>query len=99
MKETIELLNPIEFHGQTITGIELDFEMLTGEVLIRIDREFMAADRMNEAVNIREYSKEYQILTASHLSGLPMEFYHNIKARDFSAITTRVQHFFIGIDS
>lgn len=98
MSKTYTFIQPVEYKGSTFESIELDFDALTGQDLIEVERLFIAADPMNEAVNIREFSKEYQIIVASQLASLPIDFFHKICARDFSQITTKVRLFFSGVD-
>lgn len=99
MGKTYELNKPIQFGGKEVKEINLDFDSLNGGALIQAERLFVAANQSNEAINIREYSQEYQAYVASQLSGLPITFFHEIDGYDFSQITTKVKHFFLGVDS
>lgn len=99
MQEKIQLVKPVTFNNELITEINLNLDALTGADLIEVERQFITANAINEAVQIKEYSKEYQVMVAARASGLPVSFYEQLGGRDFSQVTTKVQYFFTRMES
>jgi len=97
--EKFKLLKPVEFDGHTYTEIDLDLDNLNGNDMMMVERQFVTISNSNHIVTVKEFSKEYQILTAARAAKLPFEFFQQISAKDFSRITIRVQNFFVYGDS
>lgn len=95
MRKSYELEKPIEFDGVVRTEIELDLESLTGQDLLIVERQFNSFAG-NQSITVKEYNKEYLALVAARASKLPIEFFQRLGAKDFSAVTIKVQLFFIG---
>lgn len=93
-----KLSKPVEFEGKTYDEIPLDLESLNGNDMLNVERQFLAGEG-NQAVMVKEFSKEYQALVAARAAKLPFEFFQSIGAYDFSRVTVRVQNFFIGSES
>ncbi|MBJ6362097.1 phage tail assembly protein [Paenibacillus sp. GCM10012307] len=89
------LKKPVEFEGQTIESINLDFDSVTGDDMIAIERRFLAAGNGHEFLVVKEFNKEYQIQFAARASKLPLEFFKLVSAFDFSRITVQVGNFFM----
>lgn len=92
--ETYKLRTPKLFDDVERKEIQLDLEGLTGEDIISAERQFLASGN-NDANPLKEFAKEYQILLAARAAKLPVEFFHSLSAKDFTAITIKVQNFLL----
>lgn len=93
------LIKPIQFDGETIEEINLELDSLKGNDLLLVERQFLAMGDQNQAMMLKELSKEYQVVVAARAAKLPVEFFQEISAKDFSRITMQVQNFFVDGES
>lgn len=90
------LSKPIEFDGETIKELELDFDNLTGDDILSAERQFNAiAAKTRDIVSMKETSKSYLALVAARASKKPPELFNQLSAKDFSKITVLAQNFLL----
>jgi len=93
MKYTLK--NPIEFDGEQVTEINLTLDALNGQDIINVDRQFFLSSQANQAVQLKENTKEYQMLIAATAASKPIEFFTMLKIKDFNEICFKVQRFLL----
>lgn len=92
----IKLKRAINFHGEYVKEVELNFDELTGNDLIEAEKQVMASDNIPM---VTDFNKAYLIAVASRLIKVPADELRNMNAKDFSKIITEVQRFLLGSDS
>lgn len=86
-----ELLKPITFEGSEITELAYDFESLSGDDIIRAEREVGLA---SGDVKVMLYaSPEFQAAVFARACSKPVELIRRLKAPDFAEVTSRVMGF------
>lgn len=98
----IRLKKPALFDGKEVPEVDISpLRDWTGEDLIRTQKEY-ARVRGEDFSAIKEMvpevDLEYDFYVASKASGLPMEFFLSLPAREAFAIKTGVVSFFYGED-
>jgi len=96
--QSVRLKRSHEFDGKTHTEISLDFNALTGSDIINAERQFLV-NGANQAISVKEFSKEFQVYIAARAAKLPVEFFLGLSVPDFTQITLKVQNFFLEADS
>lgn len=94
----ISLNNPITFEGKKYTGFDLSpLEDWTGQDLIDAQKAYkkVAGDTFSpiEAL-VPESSLEYALFIAARVTGLPIELFKKLKARDAKQVKAKVIFFF-----
>lgn len=79
-----------------MTELNLDFDQLTGEDVIKCENQYAAMDGVS--IFYKEANKTYQAVVAARAAGVPVELIKALKARDFTRVTLRAQNFLIGTD-
>jgi hypothetical protein len=88
------LKKPIEFDGETITEIVLDFDSLESDDILSAERQFKAENK--EFVPVLEIAKGYLAHVAARSAKKPVEFIRSLNAKDFSTVTMMAQNFLLG---
>ena len=92
----VKLSKIYEFEGRQISEIDLSgLEDLTADDLIQAGKTYTSAGNMSA---IRELDLEYTLYVAMLKTGLPIEFFHQLSARDAMKIKNRVTTFIYGED-
>ena len=92
----IKLKKAINFRGEDVKEVELNFDELTGNDLIEAEKQVMTNDNIPM---VTDFNKAYLVAVASRLLKIPTPELRNINAKDFAAITSEVQRFLLGSDS
>lgn len=92
-EKTIKLSKPITFEDKTYEVLQLDLEGLTGGDLVDAEREYVAGGGIMSSV--AELTKGYLATVAAKAAGVPVEVIHALPAKDFAAVTLRVQNFLL----
>ncbi|WP_058302410.1 phage tail assembly protein [Gorillibacterium timonense] len=91
---TYTLLRPIQFEGETVTELTLDFEKLTGADLLSCAAQarFIAPE---EGSFVKALSMPYQITVTAKAAGVIPELIKSLKAKDFTSLLQRAQNFLL----
>lgn len=89
------LRRPLIFEEKTYTNLLLDFDMLSGDDLISIDRRFIAETAGQSVGYVKEFNKEFQAYVVAAASGHPIELIKKLSLKDLSAVTLRAQNFLL----
>lgn len=96
----IKLPVPVEFEGNSVSEIDLSaLDNWSAEDLIRVKKQFeslMGADITPSSVMLPESNLEYGFIIAVDVTGMPMEFFKSLKAKDALKVRTAVINFFLG---
>lgn len=88
------LSQPFVFEGTSYTELTLDFDVVFGEDLLKIDKIF-AADPSNSMTFIKALSLTYQLHVAALAAKVPFEFFGKLPGKDVSRIGQRAQNFLL----
>lgn len=88
----VTLSKPFTFEGKEYSEIELDLDSLTGNDLLKAEREFVAT---GGRANVPELSKEYLAIVVAKTAKVPVDIIHALPAKDFSKVTIEVQNFLL----
>lgn len=87
----VDLSKKYKFEGQEITEVDLNaLENLTGADMIAINR--MMKKRGNTDAS-PEMTMEFAFFAAFQTTGLPLEFFYQLNAKDSMKIKSRVNYF------
>ncbi|WP_302806763.1 phage tail assembly protein [Cloacibacillus porcorum] len=89
----IMLSKEFVFEGKTYSEVDLDLENLTGADLEAAER--IAISEGGGLGNFAELCKPFQAAVAARAAKLPLEFFHNLPAKDYSLITLSVGNFLL----
>ena len=85
---------PFIFEGQTYESLDLSgLENLSTEQLCQAERIF---ERSGGVSALKEMNLEYAIIVANLATGLPVEFFKALPAREGSKVKNRVSAYFFG---
>ena len=93
--EKYVLAKPITYDGAEVTEITLMLDDLSVMDLETAERRFRAKAKKKEVSPIIEFSKKYQIEIAAIASGLDVELFRLLGARDYTGICMEVQSFLL----
>lgn len=85
---------PINFNGEIIEKLELDFNSLTGVGICEAESE--ALGKFYTPLPDTNYSTAYQGAIAAKASGLPFEAILELKSKDFKTVTECTKGFLLG---
>ncbi|MGN1130962.1 MAG: phage tail assembly protein [Ruminococcus sp.] len=89
----IELNTPIDFEGTTYKEIDLSgLDELTGKDIKLISKQYR---RLGGSAMTKELDIEYLQLVAAKATGLPVEFFDELKAKDSTTVEVVVRNFLI----
>jgi hypothetical protein len=93
---------PFKFEGKEYTEVDLSaMEDWTGDDLIRLTKKYNKlsggeGDGSPTSVILPESDIEYDMFVAAEATGLPLEFFHTLPAREIGTLKTLVIGFFLG---
>jgi len=91
------LRKPIEFDGEQITELTLDFDDLSSEDILSAERQYEAAvGRSQQVAPVKEFSKHYLAFVVARAAKRPVELIYKLSANDFSKISLLAQNFLLG---
>lgn len=91
------LSKPVEFEGETIKELDLDFDSLSGEDILSAERQFNAAAmKTKDYAPVKETSKSYLVFVVARATKQPAELINKLSAKDFSKVTVLAQNFLLG---
>lgn len=90
--EKITLSKPFKWEGVEYKSIDLALDDMTGRDLISAEKESRA---MGDRTPVAEFSKLYLATVAAKAAKLPSDMLLALPARDFTAVTSLVQGFFM----
>ena len=95
--ETYVLRKPLNFEGKEITEIELNLDDMSKEDIDSAEQLY----RLNGGRNmgLLEMDKRYLTAVISFASGLPIEAFNGMGARNYTHLTLKVQNFLLPGDS
>lgn len=80
------------FEGKTYTEIDLSgLEDMTGAQICKVERRFETSGNF---AALKEMNTTYALMLASEVTGLPIEFFKSLKAKDVIKIRNAVQKSF-----
>lgn len=84
----VKFRKPYKFEGKTYTGLDLSgFEDLTGKDLSDIEKMSVRFSSLEETTNpMKETSLPYALAAAMQVTGLPVEFFRGLPAKDLLLI-------------
>ena len=93
-----QLRKPIDRMGTAIHSLILDFDSLLLEDMLAAERDFekMVGPQTVAQTPVKAFNTAYQMAVAARASGIPVEFFKGMSARDASSIGLRVQGFLLG---
>ena len=87
----VKLSRPCKMGDKEITALDLDLEGLTGEDLVKAEREFLASNA--GFVGVPSLQTEYQINLAARAAKVPAEDIRSLPAKDNLALVAEVNRF------
>lgn len=93
MKNIYKLKYPIEWKGEQITELALDFENMSVPQLEQAEKEAEAYFDITDNPMLREYDKRYQAVIAAYAAGVPVEAIRTCKLFDYKEICSRANLF------
>lgn len=92
--KTIDLKRPVQFDGQSLKRIVLDFESLTGADIEEAETQFTAENPQNAATTpVKEMSKAFCAIVAAKAAKKPVDLIRNLGAADYAKVTTQTTVF------
>ncbi|MCM3129017.1 phage tail assembly protein [Paenibacillus provencensis] len=95
----IVLPKPIEWEGETITELKLDFDQLTGDDILMVEGEFM--DFIAGVKNVFIYYKNehpgYHAVLAAKAAGVHPNVMKKLKAKEFLKVSGAAKLFLKGL--
>lgn len=82
--ETYKLKKPIQFEGKEIKELQLDFDSLIRADIDRAEKIYKLKE--GNRGYISEVDKKYQIIIISFASGLPLEAFNSLGAKDYTQL-------------
>lgn len=89
----VKLSRAVEFEGATYTEIEMNLEGMTGDDIIKAERECLTS---GIPMGVAETSKGFLMAVAARACKMPVEFIHALPIKDATKITMEVQSFLLG---
>lgn len=92
--EVIKLRQAKTFEGIEYKELNCDFDALTGEDIIKAQRE-LAMTNTQGSVVVTETDKAYLALIAARAANVPSDLIKKLSAKDFSEVTLKAQLFLL----
>lgn len=93
LENDFDLKRPIEFEGNKIEKLILDFDALTGADLEKAEMQYTAESPQNALTMVKEMSKGYAAIVAAKAANVPVALIRRLSAPDYSKITMRTTLF------
>lgn len=87
-----EFKKPYEFDGDEYTEIEVDIESLKGSDISAVKKQYVSAGNFSP---IPAVDYDFCAMILAHASSKPLEFYTDMPANDYCAITKMVSDFLL----
>lgn len=84
---------PYEFEGETYEFIEYDLDSLKGKDIAEVKRQF---NRAGNFAAVPAADSEFCALILAKVSKKPLEFFNDLPAKDYCALTQEVGNFLLG---
>ena len=91
--ENIKLVKPIQYDGEEIKELNLDFDSLTGQDLLDAEKEGLESNK--KVAPVKEFDKCYLSIVAAKAAGVATDMMPLLGAKDFTKITVRAQDFLL----
>lgn len=89
---TVKLSVPFTVKGEEVTELNLDFDKLSGNDLVKAEKEVRATGDNTPLLN---FSLTYQAAVAGKIVGCPVDDILSMNAKDFKSITNEVAGFLL----
>lgn len=93
VETSFKLSKPIEFEGEKIESLDLDFEKLTGADIEKAEMQYIAENPSNQMTMVKEMSKGYAAIVAAKAASVHVALIRKLSASDYSKITMRTTLF------
>ncbi|MEG0258914.1 MAG: hypothetical protein RR651_03490 [Lysinibacillus sp.] len=93
-KFMVPIKHPVEINGVLLSSIKLDFSKLTGDTVLKVDKELREEGFPTGFDNI--WNQHAILKLASRAAGMLTEDLRKLHAGDFMEVTFRTRNFFIG---
>lgn len=91
----LEFHKPYVFEGQTYDSVDLSaLENITGQMMIEIERECIKKG----IIALQEMSLSYAQLISAKVTGIPIEFFTGLDAKDSNKLKSIVSNFMLAED-
>lgn len=91
----LEFHKPYIFEGQTYDSVDLSaLENITGQMMIEIERECIKKG----IIALQEMSLNYAQLISAKVTGIPIEFFTGLDAKDSNKLKSIVSNFMLAED-
>lgn len=85
-------LEPYEFEGKTYDGLEFNLDELKGSDISAVKKQFAA---MGNYSPIPTTDSDFCALVLARLTKQPIEFFNDLPAREYCALTQKVSNFLL----
>lgn len=92
--EVYTFARPFKFEEQTVTEITINFDDLTGNDILAVNRQYKAESK-NSTSWAPEMDKEYQAYIVAKAAGVHVGLVKTAPAKDFTRLTLRAQNFLL----
>lgn len=92
MKTKITLTQEVTIKDKAVKEIELDFDKVTGRVLVECDK---LAKNMGDVSFIPQLSMSFQAMVVSKIIGIPYDDVLDLPSTDFMKLTNEARNFLI----
>lgn len=90
------LSKPVEWDGEQVKEIELNFEDLEADDILSSERQFNTEEMKNKTFTaVKETSKSYLAYIVARAAKQPVENIRKLSAKDFSKATVLAQNFLL----
>lgn len=92
----VEFKSPFEWEGKKYDGVDLSgIENLSGKQYCEAVKKFNQSGNIDV---ILQQNPEFACIIANLVTGLPIEFFYEMPARELNAVKNRVSSYFFGRD-
>ena len=92
----VQLNKPLRHKGAELRELDIDVEALTGKDLLDVEQDIFRAGKI---LVMADFAKVYLSRVAARAARIPLEVLEQMPARDFTAVTNKVQAFLTGSGS
>lgn len=90
------LKKPIEFDGEQVVSLDLDFDNLTGDDILSAERQYNTESaKIKDFAFVKEMSKSYLVFIVARAAKKPAELICKLSGNDFSRVTVLAQNFLL----
>jgi hypothetical protein len=88
-----DFVTPFEFEGKQYTGLDFDLDKLKGSDIAAVKKQYAGAGNF---AAIPTADSEFCAMILARVTKQPLEFFQELPAKDYCALTQRVSNFFLG---